>query len=59
MKIDKEKFAQAVLFSNKESLDLEKQLELYVEAVKLADKHNRELPVPIAKVRRSNRQGTF
>lgn len=50
MRIDKEKFAQAVLISNKESLDLEKQLELYVEAVKLADKHNRELSVPTCKI---------
>lgn len=49
MKIDNEKFAQAVLISNKEDLTLEKQLSLYIEAMELADKYNKEQPVPTVK----------
>jgi len=49
LKIDKEQFAQAVLISNKEKLDIEQQLKLYVEAIEIADKYNKDQPVPKAK----------
>lgn len=44
--IDKEKFAQAVLMSEKKDLSLEQKLDLYVKAMDLAASHNKEIPKP-------------
>jgi len=44
--IDKEKFAQAVLMSEKKELSLEEKLALYVNAMELAASHNKEIPKP-------------
>ncbi|MGY3703418.1 hypothetical protein [Vagococcus martis] len=44
--IDKEKFAQSVLMSEKKELTLEQKLDLYVKAMELAAQHNKEIPKP-------------
>lgn len=60
-KIDEEKFAQAALTANKDNLSLEQQLDIYIEALKLAKEHNDNLPTSKGSIssRRPNRNTSF
>lgn len=42
MRIDKEAFAQSVLMSERKELTVEEKLALYLEAIALAEGHNKQ-----------------
>lgn len=49
-----EDFALAVVQSSNPSLSVQEKISLYIEATKLAKKHNDELATPEAKTQRIN-----